>query len=100
VLFVLKSRRKQLPGAFPVEFIVNMDRFGRLVLPGQIRRALQVSNGAKFRAEAMGNKVELILLSPTRKRTLRRKRGLLLVSSQGEKFDAVEALATVRTEHA
>lgn len=83
-----------------MESIITMDRFGRLVLPGQIRKALQVSSPTAFKAEVMGNKVELTVISPKGSRVLKRKRGLLVVSSGGKKFNAVEALAIVRDEHA
>ena len=47
-----------------MESIITMDQVGRLVLPGRIRKALQVSSPAAFKAEVMGNKVELTLIAP------------------------------------
>jgi len=85
----------QIPG---VKTLVTMDRFGRLVLPGQIRRALQVSEPAAFQAEVMGNKVELTLVAPESGAVLKKRRGLLVVSTGGRKFDAAAAVSTVREE--
>jgi bifunctional DNA-binding transcriptional regulator/antitoxin component of YhaV-PrlF toxin-antitoxin module len=81
-----------------MEAIVTMDRFGRLVLPGPIRKALPVSQLAAFKAEVMGNKVELTLVAPESGAVLKKRRGLLVVSTGGRKFDAGEAVRGVRGE--
>lgn len=81
-----------------MEAIVTMDRFGRLVLPGPIRKALQVSQPAAFKAEVMGNKVELTLVAPESGAVLKKRRGLLVVSTGGRKFDAAEAVRAIRGE--
>ena len=75
-----------------------MDRFGRLVLPGRLRRALQVSPPAAFKAEVMGNKVELTPIMAESGAEIKKRRGLLVVSTRGRKFNAVEALRIVREE--
>lgn len=44
--------------ALGMEIVATMDKYGRLVLPGPIRKALQISEAAAFKAEVVGNKVE------------------------------------------
>lgn len=78
-----------------MEAIITMDRFGRLVLPGPIRKALQLSQPAAFKAEVMGNKVELTLVAPESGAVLKKRRGLLVVSTGGRKFDAAEAVRAI-----
>jgi bifunctional DNA-binding transcriptional regulator/antitoxin component of YhaV-PrlF toxin-antitoxin module len=78
--------------------IITMDRFGRLVLPGRIRKALQVSSPAAFKAEVMGNKVELTVITPESGRVVKKRRGLLVISTGGKKFNAAEAVRVVREE--
>jgi bifunctional DNA-binding transcriptional regulator/antitoxin component of YhaV-PrlF toxin-antitoxin module len=82
-----------------MESVITMDKSGRLVLPGRIRKALQISQPAAFKAEVMGNKVELTLMPTEGGVVLKKRRGLLVVSTGGRKFSAVEALRTVREEH-
>jgi bifunctional DNA-binding transcriptional regulator/antitoxin component of YhaV-PrlF toxin-antitoxin module len=79
-----------------MESIITMDQVGRLVLPGRIRKALQVSSPAAFKAEVMGNKVELTLIAPESGTVLKKRRGLLVVSTGGKKFNAAEAVRIVR----
>jgi hypothetical protein len=43
--------------------IITSGQIGRLVLPACIRKALQVSSVTAFKAEVMGNKVELTLIA-------------------------------------
>jgi bifunctional DNA-binding transcriptional regulator/antitoxin component of YhaV-PrlF toxin-antitoxin module len=81
-----------------MENIITMDRVGRLVLPGRIRKALQVSSPAAFKAEVMGNKVELTLIAPESGMVVKRRRGLLVVSTGGKKFNAAEAVRIAREE--
>ncbi len=78
--------------------VITMDRFGRLVLPGPIRQALQISPPAAFTAEVMGNKVELTLLAPESGTVLKKRRGLVVVSTGGRKFNAAEAVSAIRQE--
>jgi bifunctional DNA-binding transcriptional regulator/antitoxin component of YhaV-PrlF toxin-antitoxin module len=78
--------------------IVTMDQFGRLVLPGRIRKALQVSSPAAFRAEVMGNKVELTLIALESGAVVKKRRGLLVVTTGGKKFNAAQAVRIVREE--
>lgn len=81
-----------------MQTIVTMDQFGRLVLPGRIRKALQVSPPAAFKAEVVGNKVELTPLPASSGKVLKKRRGLLVFSSGGRKFSAAEAVRAVREE--
>jgi len=81
-----------------MENVITMDRFGRLVLPGRIRKALQVSSPTAFKAEVMGNKVELTVITPEGGAVIKKRRGLLVVSTGGQKFNAAEAIAIVREE--
>ena len=81
-----------------MEAVVTMDRFGRLVLPGRIRKALQISRPAAFKAEVMGNKVELSLLPTHGGTILKKRRGILVVSTGGRSFSAAEAVSLVREE--
>jgi bifunctional DNA-binding transcriptional regulator/antitoxin component of YhaV-PrlF toxin-antitoxin module len=78
--------------------IVAMDQFGRLALPERIRKALHVSPPAAFKAEVTGNKVELTPIIPESGAVLMRRKGLLVVSTGGKKFNATEALKIVREE--
>jgi bifunctional DNA-binding transcriptional regulator/antitoxin component of YhaV-PrlF toxin-antitoxin module len=80
----------------PMENIITMDQVGRLVLPGRIRKALQVSSPAAFRAEVMGNKVELTLVAPESGAVVKKRRGLLVVSTGRKKFNAADAVRIVR----
>jgi bifunctional DNA-binding transcriptional regulator/antitoxin component of YhaV-PrlF toxin-antitoxin module len=81
-----------------METVITMDKFGRMVLPGPMRKALQISRPAEFKAEVMGNKVELTLVAPERSAVLRKRRGLLVVSTGGRKFNAAEAVDAMREE--
>ncbi len=81
-----------------MQAVITMDRFGRMVLPGPMRKALQISRPAAFKAEVMGNKVELTLVVPARNAILKKRRGFLVVSTGRRKFDAVEAVEAVRQE--
>ena len=79
-----------------MESIITMDQVGRLVLPGRIRKALHVTSPAAFKAEVMGNKVELTLIAPESGAVVKKRRGLLVVSTGGKKFNAAEAARIVR----
>jgi bifunctional DNA-binding transcriptional regulator/antitoxin component of YhaV-PrlF toxin-antitoxin module len=81
-----------------MENIITMDKFGRLVLPGRVRKALQISQPVAFTAEVMGNKVELTLVPAERKAVLKKTHGLLVVSTGGRKFNAAEAVRAARDE--
>jgi len=83
-----------------METLVTMDKFGRLVLPGPIRKALHVSEPAAFKAEVMGNKVELTLVPRESGAVVKKRRGLLVISTGGKKFNAADALSIVRDERA
>ncbi len=92
----------QLPGQmaylFDMEAVITMDKFGRVVLPSPMRKALQISRTAAFKAEVMGNKVELTLVAPERGAVLKKRRGLLVVATGGRKFDAAKAVSAMREE--
>jgi bifunctional DNA-binding transcriptional regulator/antitoxin component of YhaV-PrlF toxin-antitoxin module len=81
-----------------MEAVITMDKFGRMVLPGPMRKALQISRSAEFKAEVMGNKVELTLVAPDGSAVLKKRRGLLVVSTGRRKFDAAEAVDAMRGE--
>jgi bifunctional DNA-binding transcriptional regulator/antitoxin component of YhaV-PrlF toxin-antitoxin module len=85
----------QLLGKEP---IVTMDKFGRIVLPGPVRKALQITRPAAFKAEVMANKVELTLVDPERSVVLKKRRGLLVVSTGRRKFNAAEAVRSLREQ--
>lgn len=78
--------------------IITMDRFGRLVLPDGIRRALHVKAPAAFKVEVTGNKVELTVVPETSGTVVKKRRGLLVIQSRGKKFNASDAIRTVREE--
>jgi len=75
---------------------ITMDKFGRLVLPGQVRKALQISQPVAFTAEVMGNKVELALIPTAGRAMLKTKLGLIVVTTGGRKFNAAEAVRVAR----
>jgi len=81
-----------------METVITMDKFGRIVLPGPMRKALQISSPAAFKAEVMGNKVELTLVAQERRAILKKRRGLLVVATGGRKFNAADAVRTMREE--
>jgi bifunctional DNA-binding transcriptional regulator/antitoxin component of YhaV-PrlF toxin-antitoxin module len=83
-----------------METLVTMDKFGRLVLPGSVRKALQISQPAAFKAEVMGNKVELTLVTPEDSTVIKKRRGFLIVSTGRKKFNAIDALRVIRDESA
>jgi bifunctional DNA-binding transcriptional regulator/antitoxin component of YhaV-PrlF toxin-antitoxin module len=78
--------------------VVSMDKTGRIVIPGPMRKALNISRSVEFKAELIGNKVELTVIGPQRRALLKRRRGLLTVSTGGRKFDAVAAIDAMREE--
>jgi bifunctional DNA-binding transcriptional regulator/antitoxin component of YhaV-PrlF toxin-antitoxin module len=88
----------QMASLLEMEAVITMDKFGRIVLPGPMRKALQLSRAAAFKAEVMGNKVELTLVGPERSAVLKRRRGLLVVSTGGPKFNAAEAVSAMRQD--
>ena len=73
-----------------------MDRFGRLVLPGRIRKALHIASPAAFKVEVTGNKVELTPVLPESGRILTKRRGIRVVSKGGKKVDAAEGVRIAR----
>jgi bifunctional DNA-binding transcriptional regulator/antitoxin component of YhaV-PrlF toxin-antitoxin module len=81
-----------------MEAIITMDKFGRLVLPGRIRKALQIVEPAAFKAEVMGNKVELTLVPSRSGVIIKKRRGLLVATGGSRKFDAAEAVSAMRDE--
>ena len=78
--------------------IITMDKFGRLVLPGSIRKALHLRQPAAFRAEVVGNHVELTPVPVKSGAVFKKRKGLLVVSTGGKRFDAVEAIRAMRDE--
>jgi hypothetical protein len=81
-----------------MEAVIAMDKSGCIVLPGAMRKALHISRLAAFKAEVMGNKVELTLLAAERRAVLKKRRGVLVVSTGGQKFDAAQAVSAMREE--
>ena len=81
-----------------MEAVITIDKFGRMVLPGPMRKALQISRPAAFKAEVMGNKIELTLVASKRNGILKKRRGLLVVSTGGGKFNAADAVRAMREE--
>ena len=81
-----------------MENIVTMDKSGRLVLPGHIRKALRIAGPAAFKAEVVGNTVELTVLPTTTRAVIKKRKGLLVLSTGGEKFNAAEAVRALRDE--
>jgi hypothetical protein len=81
-----------------METVITMDKFGRMDLPAAMRTALQITRSATFRAEVMGNNVELTLVGPKWSAVLKIRRGLMAVSTGRRKFDAVDAVRATR-EH-
>ena len=77
--------------------LIAMDPVGRVVLPKQIRRSLNIARTAVFEAEVLGNRLELTLTEP-RPATLRRKGKLLVVPKQGVTVDAVKAVEDARKD--
>ena len=76
---------------------VAMDPSGRLVIPKNIRQALNAPERAVFEAEVLGNRIELTLTQGQTAK-LRRKGKLLIVPRQGVASDAVRAVEATRRE--
>lgn len=81
-----------------MENIVTMDKFGRLVLPGPIRKALHIRQPTAFKAEVVGNRVELTPLTDRSGAVMKKRKGLIVVSTGAEKFNAAEVLQLMRSE--
>ena len=81
-----------------MEAIITMDKFGRMVLSGPIRKALQISRPCAFKAEVMGNKVELTLVAAEPSAAVKKRRGFLVVSTGGRKFNAADAVRAMRED--
>ncbi len=81
-----------------MEAVIKMDKFGPMALPGPMRKALQISRPAAFKAEVKGNKIELTLVALERSAVLKKRRGLLVVSTSGRKFNAAEAASAMRED--
>ena len=75
---------------------IAVDRFGRVVIPKDIRQSLHLPRAAVFEAEVLGNRLEL---RPAEAPIKLRKNGrLLVVPKQGEVVDAVEAMEQTRAD--
>jgi AbrB family looped-hinge helix DNA binding protein len=74
---------------------ITMDGSGRLVIPKEIRRLLDLSSGSALRPAVVGNRLELTPVEAP-KPELRRKSGLLVVPRTGKTFDAVAAVDATR----
>jgi len=81
-----------------MEAVIAMDKFGRLVLPSPIRKALQISRPCAFKAEVMGNKVELSLVAADRSAAVKKRRGFLVVSTGGRRFNAADKVRAMRED--
>jgi bifunctional DNA-binding transcriptional regulator/antitoxin component of YhaV-PrlF toxin-antitoxin module len=77
--------------------LISMDSTGRLVIPKNVRQALNASEGAVFEAELLGNRIELTLKEEQSSK-LRCKGKLLIVPRQGVAIDAVETVESTRRE--
>jgi len=82
---------------YDMKTIVSMDSSGRLVIPKNVRQALNAPRKAVFEAEVLGNRLELTLTEAPPAR-LRRKGKLLIVPKQGIASDAVKAVEATRRE--
>jgi len=76
---------------------ISMDASGRLVLPKRIRQSLNAPRSAVFKAEIVGNRLELTL-AETAPARLTRKGKLWVVPKQGVAADAVKALEETRND--
>ena len=77
--------------------MISMDPSGRLVIPKNVRQALNAPERAIFEAEVLGNRIELTLTDEPRAK-LRRKGKLLIVPRRGIASDAVKAVEATRRE--
>jgi bifunctional DNA-binding transcriptional regulator/antitoxin component of YhaV-PrlF toxin-antitoxin module len=82
-----------------MELVIPVDRFGRMILPQSVRKALGIKSAAAFTARITGNNtVELSLSAPKNDHVIKNQRGLLVVSTGGKRFNAADAVATTREE--
>jgi AbrB family looped-hinge helix DNA binding protein len=76
--------------------ILTLDKAGRLVLPKPMREKLHLREGAKLKAEIVGDKIELEQEVPEVK-IVRKKDGLpVVVGWKG--FDAAKAVREMRED--
>ena len=77
--------------------MISMDPSGRLVIPKDVRRALNAPQRAIFEAEVLGNRIELTLADEPHTK-LRRKGKLLIVPRRGVPSDAIKGVEATRRE--
>ena len=78
--------------------MLRMDKYGRLRLPGRIRKALRITGSTAFIAEISVNRIELTPVANTDGAVLEKRRGLWVVCGGRRKFNAAEAVSIVRGE--
>jgi hypothetical protein len=79
--------------------VISTDEFGRFSLPEGFWKALDLKCPAQFAAETVGDRIELTPVpSDGSGSELREEKGLLVISTGGKPFDAVEAVRTMREE--
>lgn len=76
--------------------ILTLDKAGRLVLPKPMREKLHLREGAKLKAEIVGDKIELEQETPEVK--IVRKKGGRRVVVGWEGFDAAKAVREMRED--
>ena len=69
-----------------------------LPFPLDAGEAAAITLACQLKAEVMGNKVELTGITPESGRVVKKRRGLLVISTGGKKFNATEAVRVVREE--
>ena len=75
-----------------------MDRTGTLVLPASIREALHVTAPTSFKAQVIGNRVELTPIQSENGVVIKERKGLFVASIGGPKFNAADAIKAMRDE--
>ena len=79
---------------------ISMDASGRLVLPKSIRARLNLTNGARLKAEVVAGRVELTPVEGDGEAGLSRKGGITVLKRTGAKADAGAAVAAERDAQA
>lgn len=72
-----------------------MDRAGRIVLPSEVRKRLNLSSGARLRLEVIAERIELTPETEPQP-ALVRKGGRLVLAATGEPLDAAAAIREER----
>jgi AbrB family looped-hinge helix DNA binding protein len=88
----IRSRPNSIPRAMSVS--IKVDSAGRVVLPAEVRRQLQLTPGSTLRVDVVADRIELTPQTPAPELVRRGKR--LVIGASGEPYDAAAAVRAER----